>query len=108
MSGQRNAIRGEFGPPVLTAIDGMMATMMVTIDRAGRIVIPKEVRDRLALLPDVELELEVLGERIQIQRRRRPARPLEWSDDGRPYFRADDGHHLSDLDVQRLRDADQR
>lgn len=81
---------------------------MVSMDRAGRIVIPKEVRDRLALEPDVELELEVRGDLIQIERPRRPVRRLEWSDDGRPFFAADDGHQVSDLDVQRLRDADQR
>ena len=85
-----------------------MAPMMVTIDRAGRIVIPKGVRDRLDLTPDLELELEVVGERIQIARPVRPARRLEWTTDGRPYFPADDSHRISDLDVQQLRDVDQR
>jgi len=32
--------------------------MTVKIDRAGRIVVPKPVRDRLGLVPDSELELE--------------------------------------------------
>jgi len=82
--------------------------MMVTIDRAGRIVIPKEVRDRLQLVPDLELELEVHGNTIQIERPRVAARRLMWSEHGRPYFPAADGQQLTDLDVQQLRDADQR
>lgn len=86
-----------------------MPPMMVAIDRAGRIVIPKEVRDRLELDADTELELRVLGDLIQIERPRRAARLLEWTPDGRPYFARDEsGHRTSDLDVQRLRDADQR
>ncbi len=83
--------------------------MMVTIDRAGRIVIPKDVRDRLDLTPDTELSLVLHGEQIQIERPRRSPRRLMWAEDGRPYFAAaDEGQRLSDLDVQKLRDADQR
>lgn len=86
----------------------MMATMMVSIDRAGRIVIPKEVRDQLDLDADTELDLEVEGETIRIERRRTAARTLDWVD-GRPVFRAVPGHKkITDADVQRLRDADQR
>ena len=86
-----------------------MAPMMVSIDRAGRIVIPKEVRDRLDLTPDTELELHVLGHLIQIERPRRAARRLAWTAEGRPYFPADDASlPISDLDVQRVRDAEQR
>ena len=83
--------------------------MLVSIDRAGRVVIPKEVRDRLDLTPDTELELHVLGQTIQIERPRRAVRQLEWTTEGRPYFPADESDHpTSDLDVQRLRDAEQR
>lgn len=85
-----------------------MAAMMVTIDRAGRIVVPKEIRDRLSLEPDTELNLELHGDCIHIERPNTPARRLEWTDDGRPYFAVAEGQHLTDLDVQRLRDADQR
>jgi AbrB family looped-hinge helix DNA binding protein len=86
---------------------GTMDAMMVSIDRAGRVVIPKDVRDRLALDAGTELELEVEGDTIRIERRRSGRRSLEWID-GRPVFRAVEGHTLTDADVQRLRDADQR
>ncbi len=84
-----------------------MVAMLVSIDKAGRVVIPKEVRDRLALGAGTELDLQVEGDTIRIERRRGGRRALEWID-GRPVFRALEGHALTDADVQRLRDADQR
>lgn len=42
----------------------------ITIDRAGRVVIPKKVRDRLQLAPGDSLELETAGDQITL----RPAR----------------------------------
>lgn len=81
--------------------------MMVSMDRAGRIVIPKPVRDRLALAAGTELNLDVEGDVIRIERVKQPGRVLDW-EDGRPVLRAAPGHVLTDADVQRLRDADQR
>jgi AbrB family looped-hinge helix DNA binding protein len=46
-------------------------TSKVTIDRAGRIVLPKPVRDRMQLTPGTAMELEGDGERITL----RPVRP---------------------------------
>ena len=46
-------------------------TTKVRLDRAGRIVVPKPVRDRLRLTPGTALELESEGERITL----RPVRP---------------------------------
>ena len=46
-------------------------TTKVRLDRAGRIVVPKPVRDRLRLTPGSALELESEGERITL----RPVRP---------------------------------
>ncbi len=35
----------------------MLYGMIVTIDKAGRIVVPKEIRQRLGLRPNTELEI---------------------------------------------------
>jgi AbrB family looped-hinge helix DNA binding protein len=43
----------------------------LTVDKAGRIVLPKPVRDRLQLEAGDTLELEMDGERINL----RPVRP---------------------------------
>jgi AbrB family looped-hinge helix DNA binding protein len=43
-----------------------MVLMKVTIDKAGRIVVPKPVRDALGLDPGDELELESTAARITI------------------------------------------
>ena len=37
---------------------GMMNDMNVKIDKSGRIVVPKPLRDRLGLKPDMELEVQ--------------------------------------------------
>ena len=87
---------------------GKMPPVMVVVDKAGRIVIPKSARDRLDLLPGTQLELEVLHDAIQLERRKVPGRQLAWTEDGRPYFPARPGHVTTDADVQHLRDALER
>lgn len=42
--------------------------MRVTIDAAGRVVIPKPLRDRLALRGGETLEIEALPDRLEIRR----------------------------------------
>jgi AbrB family looped-hinge helix DNA binding protein len=81
--------------------------MMVTMDRAGRVVIPKELRERLSLEADAELEIELDGGALRLVPVRVAPRALEL-EGGWPVFRAVGGHRLTDADVQRLRDADQR
>lgn len=41
--------------------------MTITIDRAGRVVIPKSIRDRLHLGTGAELEVAVSGEEITLR-----------------------------------------
>jgi AbrB family looped-hinge helix DNA binding protein len=81
--------------------------MMVTIDRAGRVVIPKDIRDRLSLGPDAELEIDLEGDCIRLIPVRGPARRVIM-DNGLPVLERIDGHVVTDADVQRWRDADQR
>lgn len=46
--------------------------MRATIDKAGRVVVPKALREAIRLRPGVELELRLVGDALEI----RPA-PLE-------------------------------
>src|SRR5690554_4831406 len=47
--------------PQYVVIEWYVDAMRVTMDRAGRIVIPKKLRDSLGLQPDAELELHLDG-----------------------------------------------
>ena len=49
-----------------------MATSL-TIDKAGRIVLPKSVRDQLQLAPGDALDLEIEGDRVLLSPVRAPA-----------------------------------
>ena len=42
--------------------------MRVTIDKAGRVVIPAQVRERTGLVPGAELELSLEDSTIRLQR----------------------------------------
>lgn len=81
--------------------------MMVTIDKAGRVVIPKELRDRLGLDAESELEAILEADGIRLTPVRVPSR-VAVDDDGWPVLRAVPGMAVTDSDVQRWRDADQR
>lgn len=42
--------------------------MTATLDKAGRIVLPKKLRDRLHLKPGAKFNIEVVGDKIEIER----------------------------------------
>lgn len=81
--------------------------MKVTMDRAGRVVLPKPIRDQLGLDPDEEFDVEVDGTGIRLQPHPRPTRSI--SDvDGWPVIAAVGSRLTTDADIRALRDADQR
>jgi len=51
--------------------------MKTTIDRSGRIVVPKRIRDRLLLKGGEELEIDELDGRIEIRRAPRDVELVE-------------------------------
>lgn len=84
-----------------------MATMVVTIDKAGRIVVPKEVRDRLSFTADLQLELRIEGDSLVVFPQR--ARGRKVADiDGWPVIAPVTGMSISDADVQKWRNDGQR
>lgn len=77
--------------------------MRATIDSAGRMVVPKAIRDRLGLVPgDVDIEID--GSDLRI---RPVVDDAVVTDDGWLVVRTS-GATLTDDDVRALRDADQR
>ena len=42
--------------------------MKITIDRAGRVVVPKQLRDRFNLVAGTELEIEAIGDGLQLRK----------------------------------------
>jgi AbrB family looped-hinge helix DNA binding protein len=77
--------------------------MRTTIDKAGRVVIPKPLRDRVGLRPG-PVEVVVDGAALRLE----PVSGLGLAEvEGRPVIPAS-GVTISDDDVQALRDADRR
>ncbi len=81
--------------------------MKVAMDRAGRIVLPKPVREQLHLEAGAELDLVVEGWSLRLAPAATPIRRVV-EVDGWPVLEAVDGITVTDDDVRRLRDADQR
>jgi AbrB family looped-hinge helix DNA binding protein len=52
----------------------MTETITISIDRVGRLVIPKEIRDEAGIEPGMPLEVRCREGRIEIEPRRRPIR----------------------------------
>jgi len=76
--------------------------MRTTIDRAGRLVIPKTLRDRLGLVPG-EVEVSADGAALRVE----PIMSDELVQDGDRLVIPKSGITLDDA-VRALRDADQR
>ena len=81
--------------------------MYVTIDRVGRVVIPKALRVALGITADTQLELIPDGSGLRIEPVRRDRRLVEISE-GLPILGKVEGAALTDDDVRRLRDDLQR
>jgi len=85
--------------------------MRTTIDKAGRIVVPKRLRDALGMDPGAELEILAVDNRLEIELPR-PRATLVEGPDGRPLVDAPGARPLSTEDVRswrlRLQDPDDR
>ena len=76
--------------------------MHVSIDRAGRVVIPKPVRDELGFSPDKPLKAEVVDGRLELSALYEPAKlvPGPYG----PSFAAT-GTPITDEDIRRTLEA---
>jgi len=77
--------------------------MRATIDSAGRLVIPKQLRDRLGLAQG-EVEVEADGADLRV----RPIADDTLAEEDGWLVVPATGRSISDDDVRALRDADQR
>lgn len=81
--------------------------MDVTVDRVGRIVIPKSLRTALGIGPDTRLEIMADGTGLRLEPSDRQERSVG-ERDGFPILGDVIGTTLTDDDVRRLRDEFQR
>lgn len=87
--------------------NGNIVSVYVTVDRVGRVVIPKALRVALGITSDTPLELIPDGSGLRIEPVRRRHRTIGTSD-GLPILGDVEGAVLTDDDVRRLRDDIQR
>jgi AbrB family looped-hinge helix DNA binding protein len=76
--------------------------MRVSIDRAGRVVIPKPMRDELGLSPGTPLEIEVVDGHLELSAPHEP--PQELDGPHGPVVAATD-NQITDEEVQRALEA---
>ncbi len=74
--------------------------MKSTIDRAGRIVVPKPLRDRLGLIAGTEIEIEERGGAVEIRPRGRDVHVVEGAGGFLVLSAADCHAVLTDADVR--------
>jgi len=72
--------------------------MHVSIDSAGRVVVPKPLRDELGLTPGTSLEIEVVDGHLELSAPHEPAKLVQGPHGA--YF-APTGTPLTDEDVRR-------
>ncbi|MGI8517801.1 MAG: AbrB/MazE/SpoVT family DNA-binding domain-containing protein [Acidimicrobiia bacterium] len=77
--------------------------MLVSIDRVGRLVIPKQLREALGIGPDTELEITPDGAGLRLEVVQRKERTIG-SSDGLPILDAIRDMVITDDDIRRLRD----
>jgi AbrB family looped-hinge helix DNA binding protein len=51
--------------------------MLLSIDSAGRVVVPKPIREQLGFSPDVPLEAEVIDGRLELSALHEPTKLVE-------------------------------
>ncbi len=76
--------------------------MHVSIDSAGRVVVPKHLRDELGFSPDTPLEIDVVDGHLELSAPHEPAKLVEGPDG--PVIAAT-GTPLTDEDVRRTLEA---
>ena len=76
--------------------------MHVSIDSAGRVVVPKQLRDELGFSPGTPLEIDVIDGHLELSAPHEPAKLLTGPHG--PYFAAT-GTPLTDEDVRRTLEA---
>jgi AbrB family looped-hinge helix DNA binding protein len=76
--------------------------MRVTIDRAGRVVVPKSLRDVLGLSPDTPLEIELVEDHLELSALHEPPAVI---DGPHGPLVAATGVPISDEDVRRALEA---
>ncbi len=81
---------------------GTVDTMRTTIDKAGRLVIPRSIRDRIGLAGGGEVELELDGAAVRIE----PLGGSELREEGGLLVIPASGTPLTGAAVRELIDAD--
>lgn len=76
--------------------------MQVSIDRAGRVVVPKPLREELGLSPETPLEIEVVDGHLELSAAHRP--PTISEGPHGPIVAAT-GVPINDRDVRRVLEA---